>query len=176
MNNKIIKNLINTLMFVFIIFALTNATAQEKSKKQLKEEAKIEKQKKIELLVNSKEFIFNVKTVIPQGGRMVEVSGEGYAVEYRSDTINSYLPFFGRGFNVGYGGDKGLEFKMKPEKFEIEKTKKAYIVKTEVKGENDYFSLLLSVYFDGGAYLTVNSNNRSSISYNGKIEAAIKKK
>lgn len=170
MNTKYNKILTNSLMLITVFFSLTSSIAQEKSKKQLKEEVKIEKEKQIALLVNSKEFIFEVKRVLPQSGRAIEVSGEGYTVEYRPDTINSDLPFFGRGFNIGYGGDNGLKFKGKPEKFNIEKTKKAYIIKTEVKSERDYFSFLLSVNFDGSAYLSVNSNSRSSISYNGNIK------
>lgn len=166
---------INALILFIVLFSFANLAAQEKSKKQLKEEAKAEKEKQTALLVNSKEFVFEVKQVLPQGGRMVEVSGDGYFVEYHPDTINSNLPFYGRAYSIGYGGDSGMIFKGKPEKFSIEKTKKAYIVKTEVKGERDSFSFLLSVYFDGGAYLSVTSNNRSSISYNGHIEALKKK-
>lgn len=176
MKDKLINNSINTLILIITLFLFTDLTAQEKSKKQLKEEAKKEKEKQTALLVNSKEFIFEVNRVRPLSGRTVEVSGEGYYVKFHTDTIDSNLPFFGRGFSIGYGGDSGLIFKGKPEKFTIEKTKKAYIVKTEVKGERDYFSFLLSVYFDGGVYLSVNSNNRSSISYDGRIEALEKNK
>lgn len=165
----------NAFLLIIVLFSLTNVIAQEKSKKQLKAEAELEKQKQIELLINSKEFIFKVRTVVPQRGRNIEVSADNYTVEFHLDTINSDLPFFGRAYNVGYGGDNGLKFKGKPEKFSIEKTKKSYIVKTEVNGTEDYFSLILSAYFDGGAYLSVSSNNRSSISYIGNIEVLKKK-
>ncbi len=93
------------------------------------------------------------------------------------DLIKSYLPFFGRGYSgIAYGGDNGMDFEGKPKVYTIEKTKKAYVIKAEVKGERDSYSIILSVYFEGNAYLSVNSNNRSSISYDGSIEAIKKKK
>ena len=44
-----------------------------------------------------------------------------------------------------------------------------------VRGKQDVFKILLSVFFDGNASLTISSNNRSTISYNGEI-AKIEKK
>jgi hypothetical protein len=168
--------LVNVLVLTFIVFSLTNAMAQEKSKKQLKEEAKLEKQKQIALLVDSKEFVFSPRSVTPQGGRNINLTDVSYAMEFHPDLIKSYLPFFGRGYaGVAYGGDSGMEFEGKPTVYTIEKTKKAYVVKVEVRGERDSYSIMLSVYFEGNAYLTINSNNRSSISYDGIITAIEKK-
>lgn len=172
MNRKSVFSLICTLV---LVFSFTGSIAQEKTKKQLKEEKKLEKQNQTSLLVNSKEFVFEAKMMVPQGARSVVLT-DYYAVEFHLDSIKSDLPFFGRGFSgIGYGGDSAMRFEGKPEKFSIEKTKKAYVVKTEVKTEQDYFSLLLSVNFDGSAYLSITSNNRSSISYNGDIKALDKK-
>lgn len=174
MKSRFQNNSVYILLLILTLFSL-NGIAQEKTRKQLKEEAKIEKQKWIENLVNSKEFVFKADRVIPQGMRNIELI-EDYTVEFHPDTIKSDLPFFGRGFSgIGYGGDNGLKFKGKPKVYTIEKTKKSYIIKVEVKGEQDYFSLLLSVHFDGGAYLSVNSNNRSSISYDGNVKSIEKK-
>ena len=52
---------------------------------------------------------------------------------------------------------------------EIEKTKKGYMITARAKGENDTFNLSLSVGSEGGASLSVTSNNRSSISYSGEL-------
>jgi hypothetical protein len=164
------------LMAVFTAFSLTNAIAQEKSKKEIKEEKKAEKQKQIALLVESKEFVFVASRVMPQSGRSKNLTSD-YTVEFHPDFIKSDLPFFGRAYSgVGYGGDdNGMKFEGKPADYSIEKTKKAYIIKANVRGEHDSYSLLLSVYFEGSAYLNINSNNRSSISYDGDIEEFKKK-
>lgn len=80
------------------------------------------------------------------------------------------MPFFGRAYSaVGYGNDTGLTFKEKPEKFEIEKGRKTFQVNVVVKGGNDIFRLFLTVGFEGSASLSISSDNRSMISYQGVI-------
>jgi hypothetical protein len=176
MKRKFNFSLVSVLALTFLIFSLTNALAQEKSKKQLKEERKLEKQKQTTILVESKEFVFVAETVLPQSGRTRTLTTNDYTVEFHPDFIKSDLPFFGRAYSgVGYGGDDGMRFEGKPKEFTIKKTKKAYEIKVEVKGANDTYLLLLSVYFDGNANLSINSNNRSHISYNGVIEVIPKK-
>ncbi len=81
------------------------------------------------------------------------------------------MPFFGRGFSgIGYGGDEGMKFEGKPTLFQVEKTKKGHQIKAEVRRKSDYYTLNLIVYSGGNAYLTINSNNRSPISYDGEIQ------
>ena len=176
MKRKLKNNLDSLLALIFVVFSLTNAIGQEKSKQQLKEESKLEKQKQTGLLVDSKEFVFLARTVLPHGGSTINLTTDDSTIEFRVDLIKSDLPFFGRAYSgVAYGGDNGMKFEGKPRNFTLEKTKKAYVIKMEVKGERDYLSILLSVYFDGSAYLSISSNNRSSISYNGDVKALQKK-
>lgn len=175
MKTKLNFSLVRLFTLTFVFFSLTNALAQEKSKKQLKEEIKLEKQKQTALLVDSKEFVFVARTAMPQGGRTIQLTTD-YTLEFHPDLIKCDLPFFGRAFSgVGYGGDSGMQFEGKPMDLKIEKKKKSHDIKVNVKGGNDSYSLLLSIYFDGTAYLSINSNNRSSISYNGDIEALQKR-
>lgn len=102
----------------------------------MKEEAKLKKQKEVDLLVNSKEFVFSPRSVSPQGGRSITLTDVSYSMEFHPDLIKSYLPFFGRGYSgIAYGGDNGMDFEGKPKVYTIEKTKKAYVIKAEVKGE-----------------------------------------
>jgi len=175
MKAKFTYRFLAILTMTFTVFSFTNGIAQEKSKKQLKEERQLEKQKQISQLVNSKEFVFEPKTVFSQTGRAIQLTTE-YSVEFHPEIIKSYLPFFGRGYSgIGYGGDNGMTFEGKPENFSIEKVKKNYVIQLEVKGEKDTYTLMLSVYFDGGASLSINSNNRSPISYTGSIKEFKKK-
>lgn len=105
-------SLVSIITLTFIFFSLTNVLAQEKTKKQLKEERKLEKQKQTALLVDSKEFVFVAETVLPQGGRSRTLTTNDYTVSFHPDMIKSDLPFFGRAnCGVGYGGDDGMKFK-----------------------------------------------------------------
>ena len=169
MKTKFNYNLTPILILFFIFFSSTIVIAQEKSKKQLKEEKKLEKQKQISKLVDSKEFVFLANRMFPQSGGAVNLTAE-FDLEFHPDYIKSFLPFVGRGFSgIGYGGDEGMRFEGKPSIYTMEKTKKAYVIKAEVKGKNDTYSMMLSVYFEGSATLSINSNNRSPISYDGAI-------
>jgi hypothetical protein len=81
------------------------------------------------------------------------------------------MPFFGRAYSGAYGGDGGIEFDAAPEEFSIESKKDNHIVSVVVKGKNDTYRLILTVTTSGSASLSINSNNRSSISYQGSIAA-----
>jgi hypothetical protein len=165
-----------TKTFILMIFVLLMATigfAQEKTKKQLKEERKIEKQKEIESMINARQFVFVANTALPQGYKSVNLSSNDNYVKFHPERIESYMPFYGKGYSgIGYGGSEtGLKFDGKPEEYKVAKGKKNYQVTAVVKGENDTFKLSLSVGFEGSALLNISSNNRSSISYNGDISA-----
>jgi hypothetical protein len=154
----------------FIVIISYNGFSQEKTKKQIKEEQKVEKQKQVEVLINSKMFAFTARNASPQGYKMIDLTTNPNYVKFQPDFIKSEMPFFGRAFSgVGYSSDAGLNFEGKPEEFSIEKGKKNYQIRVVVKGNNDTYRLTLSVYFEGGATLYINSNNRSSISYSGTI-------
>ena len=169
------KTRISVLLMLLTIFTISGF-AQEKSKKQIKEEAKIEKQKQTEALVNSKTFVFNASTAIPQGSKPVNLTAI-YNVKFSPDTIVSYMPFYGNANRgVGFGGDTGMKFEGKPEDFIVEKGKKNYKVNAVVKGENDTYQISLSIGFKGSTMLSISSNNRSNISYNGEISAPKPKK
>ena len=108
---------------------------------------------------------------MPQSGSVINLTTE-YNVDFHPEWIKSDLPFFGRGFSgIGYGGnDAGIKFEGKPTVYTVEKKKKNYAITAAIRGERDSYSMMLTVYFDGSATLFVNSNNRSSISYDGDIK------
>lgn len=144
--------------------------SQEKSKKQLREERKTEKQKQTQALIDSKKFVFVGRTALPQGFNAIDLTTNANYLQFRPDTIKSEMPFFGRAFSgVGYGSDVGLHFEGAPQEFIVKKGKKSYEIKVVVKGKNDTYRVLLSVFFEGSATLSISSNNRSTISYNGDV-------
>jgi hypothetical protein len=96
-------------------------------------------------------------------------------MKFSPDLIECDMPYYGRAYSgAGYGGDAGLIFKGKPEKFTVVKDKKYYQINAEVKSNNDTYKISLSVGFEGSASLTVISNSRSTISYNGDISTSVK--
>ena len=169
------KNLILNSMLLGLLLCLNWAYAQEKSKKEIKEEQRLQKEAKVKELMDEKSFVFKVRDAQPMGTRQINLTNDNYQVEYTPNLVDSYLPFFGRGYSIPYGGGNGLIFKGEPFDVKFEKKKKYYLLTCSVRSENDVFTFMLNVYFEGTAYLTVNSNNRSTISYTGEIDS-IKKK
>jgi hypothetical protein len=166
----------NTFLLLLLSLVVTISFAQEKTRKQLKEARKIEKQKQTEILVNSKEFVFVARNASPQGFRTIDLTTNPNYVQFQPDKIKSEMPFFGIAYSgARYGGDGGLNFEESPQEFTVEKGKKAYQIKAVVKGDTDVYRLFLSVSFGGSATLSISSNNRSTISYNGEIRPIEKK-
>jgi hypothetical protein len=165
------KAKISLLVFLFTL-AISNGYAQEKSKKQIKEEQKIEKQNQIEAMINAREFVFTGRTALPTGYKSMDLTTTTNYVKFHPDTIDSYMPFYGRAYSgVGYGGDNGLKFEGKPTEYTVTKGKKRYQIDAVIKGERDTYRISLSVEFEGSASLSITSNNRSPISYTGSISA-----
>jgi len=164
-----------TLLAFLLSMVLNTGFSQEKTKKELKEERKLEKQKEVEALVDARDFVFIARTALPTGMMSVDLTTNQNYVKFKPDLIDSYMPFFGRATgSIGYGGDQGLKFTGKPDKFTVVKKKKNYQIDAEVKGEMDLYVLSLSVGFEGSTSLTIISNNRSTISYQGEISAPVK--
>lgn len=164
------------LIAISLTLCFTTGFAQEKSKKELKQEKKLEKQKQVDDLMTAKTFEFIGRTALPTGYKSVNLATTTNYVKFQPELIDSYMPFYGRAYSgVGYGSDDGLKFTGKPEEFTINKGKKNYEVSATVKGEKDTFRLTLSVGFEGSTSLTITSNNRSAISYSGEIKAVEKK-
>lgn len=160
----------------FLSFSMLMGFAQEKTKKQIKEEQNLAKQKKVEALIETKNYEFVGDWAYPQSGRSINLTSNPNYFRIKKDSVYSEMPFFGRAYSgVAYSGSGGLDFKGEMKNYSLKKNKKDFTVKTEVKGQSDNYSIILTIYFDGGASLSINSNNRASISYRGDI-AEIKTK
>jgi hypothetical protein len=158
-----------SLLIIILSLPLTFAFSQEKSKKELKEEESLRKQAETEALVNSNDFVFVAKYALPMGASQVDLTTNPNYVRFNPDMMDGYMPFFGKA-NAGIGyGDPTIKFKDKPMTFNSEKKKKNFQIDAKVKGENDIYRLSLSVLPEGGASLSIISNNRGTISYQGTI-------
>lgn len=163
------KTVIMTVV-LFLSISMTTLFPQEKSRRELKEEKKLEKQEQIMAMLNAREFIFIATLAIPSGMRPVNLPVNQNHVKFQPELIESYMPFFGYATgSVGYGSDTGLKFEGKPESFTVQKNKNSFQVDAVVNGESDKFTLSLSVGLEGNASLTIISNKRSAVSYRGEI-------
>nr|WP_294780520.1 DUF4251 domain-containing protein [uncultured Flavobacterium sp.] len=159
-----------SILVVFLALSFS-VTAQEKTKKELKQERELAKQKEIQALIDAQSFVFEAQKLTPQGGRLIQLDNNTYFLKFDKENTTCDLPFFGRGYNVGYNSDGGIKFEGKPYDIKIENKKKSTILKATVRGKNDVYNLFFTIFFNGSASLNVNSNNRAPIYYDGLISA-----
>jgi hypothetical protein len=155
---------------ILVFLLIANCFAQEKSKKELKEESKIEYQKQIEALIGNKEFVFKANTASPIGFKPVGLTPNTYYVRFQPDLVVSFMPYYGKAYgNMGYNNDSVLNFEEIPEDFTSSKDKKSYQVKVKVRSEGNSYTLIITIRFDGVTSLSISSNNRSNIVFDGYI-------
>ena len=158
-------------LVLLLLIGTIPVAAQKSDRKAEKERKRVEKEKEITALIDSKTFEFRATRAIPTGYKSVDLTTNPNFVKFSNDLIVSEMPFYGRAYSVSYGGDSGLKFEGKPEIYTVEKKKKNYEIEAKVKDKNDYFTINLTVSSEGSSTMSISSNNRTSISYNGEIFA-----
>ena len=160
-----------SILLILINVVSFSVSAQEKTKKELKQERELKKQNEIKALIDSQNFVFEAQKATPQGGRLLQLDYNTYFLKFKADNVTCDLPFFGRGYNVGYNSDGGIKFEGKPENIKVENKKNNTILKATVRGASDVYDLTFSIFYNGNTTLSVSSNNRGPISYDGVIYA-----
>ncbi len=161
---------IQSLLFVTLFcFTLGIASAQEKDIKANTSQ-ETENISNTEKLLNSKSFEFIANTAFPTSGTPKNLVGSGYSVTFSPEKIVSNLPFYGRAYSgMALGRDNGMRFQGKPENFTIVNDKE-YQVNTTVNDEGNTYVIALSVSDSGYASLSISSNDRGTISYQGEVK------
>lgn len=94
----------------------------------------------------------------------------GYSVEVRNDSLFSYLPYFGRAYEVPYGGGKGLSFEAPILHYQETMTKnKSRQIGIELTNEEDSYTYHITVFENGSSSIDVQARKRESISYSGEM-------
>jgi hypothetical protein len=158
---------------IFLIFGLAtgNAKIQEKDKKSVKDEKKLELQKQVEGIIFSKQFVFVATRALPKWGNSIFLTQNSNYLKFDPISIDSYMPFFGDVYSPDYNVDPGVKFEGKPEEFKIKKLdmNKGYDIRAKVSIPRDTYDIFMHVSLDGSANLTISSYRRSTISYMGTI-------
>ncbi|SHF65791.1 DUF4251 domain-containing protein [Pedobacter caeni] len=162
------------LLALLIVFSTVQAFAQTDKETTAK-------------LVADQHLVFNATSAMPManaevnavlnkmqngsGGGMIQLSGSQYQLKINKDSVEAYLPYYGRAYTASMNpDDSGIKFKSKKFSYKTTKKKKGgWIINIAPKDNREVQNLSLSVSENGYAVLNVNSNNRQSISFNGTI-------
>lgn len=163
------------IIFLFITLLTTttiaNAQTQEKkSRKEIRAERQAEKKKEIKKVLGQKAYVFKATHAMPMGGGSIYLN-YSFDAKIQGDTIDSYLPFYGRAYHVDYGGgNSAFDFTERVEEYKMEKDENGYVVDFDVKKGMDHISFSFKISELGYATLNVISTNRQAISFYGRIE------
>lgn len=138
-------------------------------------------------LVADQHLVFNANSAMPManadvsavlnkmqngsGGGMIQLSGSQYQLKISKDSVEAYLPYYGRAYTASMNpDDAGIKFKSKKFSYKTTKKKKGgWIINIAPKDAKEVQNMTLSVSENGYAVLNVNSTNRQAISFNGVI-------
>lgn len=180
----------NILLAMLFVFSLTMTSAQTKAeKKALKLEKAEAAYSNIKALIESGEYEFEASWAIPLGneisrinfvgnntffGNRINLTGSSNYLKMDGKNADLFLPYFGtvhRTTSYSRPGN-GLEFKGEFEDLEVNyiDSKRKIDIEFEVNTNREQLRAHLTVGASGTAYLSINSSNRLSIRYNGKIK------
>ena len=147
-------------------FGMNDLAGQTKAKDQ----AKDDRYEEILTLVESGEFVFEARRALPQSGPSVDLTTHQAFIEFSDSTAKARLPYYGRAFHVNYGGPGGIRFEGAVKSPEITRKpeRRKILYSFEVK-DDDHFRVHMDVGYNGDARVSINSNNRSHISYWGSL-------
>ena len=112
------------------------------------------------------EQALKVKTALTQRRYKIEVS-RMYPMKGNS---KSYLPYFGRAYNVPYGGGKGFNFSERIGSYhETQQSNGARVIDIELKNDEDIYQYTIKVFDNGNSSIDVQSRQRDPISYSGEM-------
>lgn len=164
-------------LIVLLSFIIQPISAQ--TKKELKAAKKQQEYELIKKLIDTKQYEFTGEWATSSKGRRVNLISNPTYLKIDNTTGDGYFPFFGTGFSgAAYtSGNGGIEFKNELENYTVtlNDKKRQVSIKFKVKGENDYYDVIVSVFAGGNTSITINSNNRSVMTYSGKTTALEKK-
>lgn len=163
------------LIPVLLLFLTAGANVSA----QTKANAKQARANKIKQLISDRNYVFQAQSVFPMNGRTRQIGGEGYDLSVSKDTVNAYLPYFGRAYAAPIDPTKGgIQFISKDFEYTEQSGKKGgWEITIKPKDVRDVQQMYLTVSDDGYASLQVTNTNRQPISFNGIVtEKSIRKR
>ena len=153
-----------SLLFALAVILWSScATSEEKAAQMAELSANVTN------ALNNRDFKIAVDRMYPMRGSSRHVS-YGYSVEVRNDTLISYLPYFGRAYNVPYGGGKGLNFSAPIGSYqEFMKGNGQRHIEIGVTNDEDTYFYTIEVFDNGSSSVDVRARQRERISYSGNV-------
>jgi Domain of unknown function (DUF4251) len=122
-------------------------------------------------MVYAKEFTFRADQMMPTGGRSRMLT-EAYLFKVSPQELSADLPYMGRAFTANISTtDGGMRFTSRDFSYQQNPGKKnSWTVTINPRDQSDVRECILTIQSNGTADLSINSNKRQPIRYNGHIQ------
>ena len=154
------------MLLLFTTVALAPAPLWAQQKKQ-------DKKTMIKDAVEAENYVFIPQTAIPASGNTRQLTYD-FDLRVSKDTVVSDLPYFGRAYTAPVNPEQGpLSFTSTKFQYTINDRKKGgwnVMIKPQDL-QQDQVQIMMSIFENGNASVTVNSTNRQPIVFNGYIRA-----
>lgn len=126
-------------------------------------------------MVNAKTFIFQADQMLPTGGK-TRLLTETYLFKVSPNEVVADLPYMGRAFSANISTtDGGMRFTSRDFSYQQTPAKKnSWTITINPRDQQDVRECILNMYANGSADLSINSNSRQTIRYNGHIQTNTK--
>ena len=136
---------------------------------QSKKEKKSEIARQVRQAIDSNHYKIDVDRMLPMSGNSKTLTST-YSLEIKNDSVFSYLPYFGKAYNIPYGGGKGLIFDDTLSEYTATYNKKGKVeIKFTVRTDEDKYTYHIQIFPNASTSISINSNNRQPINYQGEL-------
>lgn len=157
------------MRFILFLCIVTLASWSTIQARVLRETKKEKLEISIRKLIDTGKYCIVVDRVLPLYGISRELTSD-YFIKIGNDSIESRLPYFGRAYNIPYGGGNGLMFNAVINDYTANYRKKGRIeIKLVTRSDEDKFTFRITIFPNASVSVNVNSTNRQTISYQGKL-------
>lgn len=159
------KKMLFVMVMSLAVCACSSLTQAERAERDAKTALAVEN------ALAERRYKVEISMMHPRRGSAVHVSRD-FSLEVKGDTLVSYLPYFGRAYNVPYGGGKGLNFTAPISEYHTAKDHNgATLITMQAVNEEDIYSFRLLIFPNGSSSIDLTSREREPISYSGQMEA-----
>jgi len=164
-------------IYIPLIILFTVACLVSSAQTNPDQEKQIEHQK-LKAGIDAKQFHFIPTSATNYKGRSVQLTGS-YFLFLSVDSLMVSLPFYGRSYSAAaYGGsseDAGINFHTNEFSYKSDTTTKGgWNITIQPRGQSSASKIYLVVFSNGSCKASVNSSNRSAMTYYGTVSSDIK--
>jgi len=121
-------------------------------------------------MIESADYVFVAEMALPMGSAGFFLTSP-YTLKVTKDLLTSYLPYFGRAYRAPFDPtDGGIQFESIRFDYQVTKKSGGWDIELKPADVSRKYRMLLDVNEFGNATLSVTSDDRQTISFNGYLE------